>query len=192
MELISLIKNGNTLEVESLLFSGADPNCVDEHGYSALHWGCQEGDLFIVELLVRCGADIDSQDHEGYTPLEVAINNCHSNIAAYLLASGADATKTRNGFSNLHACAAISDSETLVLLLEQASVKLMVNSRDEGGIGRAPLHWAAQSGAFDAATLLLSHGADAASLDGDGFAPQGLRIKTCQVHDPKWAETSEA
>jgi hypothetical protein len=21
---------------------------------------------------------------------------------------------------------------------------------------------------------------------------QGLRIKTCQVHDPKWAETSEA
>lgn len=182
MNILELVKTGNAAQIESALLSGENPNAADEVGYSCLHWDCQEGNVAVVELLIRWGADVNLPDNEGYRPLEVAINRGHRAAAAAVLSASPDLTKTRDGFSYLHACAAAGDSETLELLLKCSAALGFINTRDHGGVGFTPLHWAAQSGDKRTLELLLRSGADPYIRDANGFSP--LHIAAGENHLP--------
>jgi ankyrin repeat protein len=176
------VKIGNVAQAESALLSGEDPNAVDEAGYSCLHWACQEGNVAVVDLLIRWHADVNLPDNEGYRPLEVAINRGHPVAAAAVLSASLDQTKSRNGFSYLHACAAASDSATLELLLKFPASLRLINTRDEGGSGFTALHWAAQSGDKKTLELLLRSGADPNLIDANGFAPLHIAAGENHLH----------
>lgn len=180
MDILSAVQQGETAKLEALLTSGADANFADDNGYSALHWACQSGSDEIVHLLLSYGAKADAQDQEGYTPLEVAINRKHSSIAALLLSKPVDIERIRNGFTYLHACAAADDLRSLSLLLQRPEILRLVNSQDEGGVGRTPLHWAAQIGNPEICAALLVHDANGDMLDADGLSP--LHIATAEGH----------
>ncbi|GFO21578.1 ankyrin repeat domain-containing protein 54-like [Plakobranchus ocellatus] len=47
-----------------LLFFGADPNCKDRYGDSALHVACVSGNLATVRLLLDAGADVASVNNK--------------------------------------------------------------------------------------------------------------------------------
>jgi ankyrin repeat protein len=169
MNLLAAVKSGDIALARKALKAGANPNCTDLSGYSALHWACQKGYAKIVKLLIKFGADIDLSDNEGFRPLEIAINCGHPHIASIILKHAPDLTKTRNGFSYLHACAAASDFKTAQRLLDCPEIRRLINTRDEGGY--TPLHWAAQVGDLRTAKLLLKFGANPSLFDINGFAP---------------------
>ena len=141
-----------------------DVNTPDAAGYTALHWGCQEGHLEIVKTLISNGADMEKPDREGFRALEIACTKGHVEIVKYLLASGVNVHQERDGFTALHAAAASCRVEVATLLIAANSD---VNKKDEAGRGRTPLHWAAQEGCIDLIRVLIENGAEIDSMEAD-------------------------
>ena len=81
-ELIYWSSLGEVEQVEQTLQLGADVNCIDEDGYSALHAAAENGYLEVVKLLVSKGADVHYKGQ--YTALELAQMSEHTEIVAYL------------------------------------------------------------------------------------------------------------
>ncbi|CAB0043791.1 unnamed protein product, partial [Trichogramma brassicae] len=81
--------------VESLLRIGADPNSVNEMGFTPLHFLCWRTELCVKLFLEMCDkqglqVQIDARDHEGNTPLQLAVANVRPKIVDILLDRGAD------------------------------------------------------------------------------------------------------
>jgi ankyrin repeat protein len=70
--LLESIANGDFLRVRHLLAQGADPNCFDKRGFSALLFATEKGDTQIVTSLVDAGAEIEAVEKEGNTALHFA------------------------------------------------------------------------------------------------------------------------
>ncbi|MGV3592916.1 MAG: ankyrin repeat domain-containing protein [Gammaproteobacteria bacterium] len=94
------------LDVATLLLeAGADPNLqarISElaerknadfptGGFAALHWAARDGNEAMIQLLLAHGADINVRNGDSSTPMMLAIVNDRFDIAAQLLARGADA-----------------------------------------------------------------------------------------------------
>jgi uncharacterized protein len=62
-------------------------------GLTALLYACRQGCLACVKHLVEGGADVNLGDPKGVTPLIMATTNLNFDIAAYLLAKGANPNK---------------------------------------------------------------------------------------------------
>lgn len=60
-------------------------------GFAALHWAARNADEAMVDLLLAHGADIDIRNGDGSTPMMLAIVNDRFDMAASLLAHGANA-----------------------------------------------------------------------------------------------------
>ncbi len=83
---------GSTSVVQLLLQAGADPNATGLSGANALSTAirsCKAG-IEIVKMLVDAGADIENRSGVGITPVMLAIEEKLTDIALYLLKSGAD------------------------------------------------------------------------------------------------------
>jgi ankyrin repeat protein len=65
-------------------------NATNALGDNALHCVCVWGDLAATKLLVEHGIDIHQRGEFGFTPLRVAVDFGYSEIAAFLISSGAD------------------------------------------------------------------------------------------------------
>ena len=65
----------DTHEVLRLLALGADPDAVDSHGLSPLHYAAVQQQAEMVDVLVRGGASVDAKDSRGYTALWRAVFN---------------------------------------------------------------------------------------------------------------------
>ncbi|XP_041669250.1 ankyrin repeat domain-containing protein 63 [Cheilinus undulatus] len=68
-----------------LLEKGADVNCQDEDGRTALSHACEMGHLDVVKLLVQFNADPDTSDAWGNSALMYAAFSGHSQILEFLV-----------------------------------------------------------------------------------------------------------
>lgn len=77
--------------VRALVRAGASVNTeIGSKRCTALHMAARRGNLCVAEALLQCGANIDAQDSQGDTPLRRAVNCDRDNVAALLIARGAD------------------------------------------------------------------------------------------------------
>ena len=116
----------------------------------------QTGVLEVVkELHELCGDDILSvRDEDQYTPLHRASYNGHTDVAEYLLYSGANIeARTMDGWQPIHCACRWNKVRTASLLLQNGA---LVNSKTNGG--QTPLHLAASNDrAKPTLELLLRH-----------------------------------
>jgi len=83
--------------VRALTQRGADVNACDGVKHcTALHMAARRGSVEIAEALLDCGAGIDARDSLGDTPLRRSVNCNKIQVAALLLARGADVDSKGN------------------------------------------------------------------------------------------------
>lgn len=160
------------------------------------------GDLEQVKKLVEGGANVNARDKDGATPLLWSVVTSKREVAAYLIAHGADVKAGAAGITPLHIAAALGMTDTAELLIAKGAD---VNARENGGMtplfaasikgqkemvefllakgadvnaknkdGKTALH-VAQSP--EIAALLLAKGADASAKDGDGFTASERQLR---------------
>ena len=151
----------------------------DAGGNNALHWSVITRQLELIERFAALGTPIDAERADGFTPVLLAVNGgCNSYRAArdrshpsirsmfvivgYLLARGAKYT--------ISVAAAVGDQERIEQLLRKdSSLAKRLNS-----VAVSPLSYASQGGYLHIVRLLLEHGADPNTPEGD--APDGLAL----------------
>ena len=83
------VKAGNEKDIAYYLDKGADINCLDSEGRSALHASVRDNKMEIVNLLLNKGAKIDILDTGGRTPLMYAAYNGNLRLCYLLFEKGA-------------------------------------------------------------------------------------------------------
>eukprot|EP00794_Sanderia_malayensis_P007501 gene7501-8332_t len=103
-DIYSASRDGNVRFVRQWLDNiENDLNQGDDHGFTALHWACREGQMVIFEMLVARGGRINAKNHGGDTPLHLAAAHGKTNIAAKLLQHKATVNVTNeHGNTPLH------------------------------------------------------------------------------------------
>jgi ankyrin repeat protein len=128
----------------------------------------------VAELLAQDRALLGAYSHDGWTPLHLAAFFGFTDIAADLLAAGADVqARSRNAMRNtpLHAAiAGVSTAIARALIQHGADV----NAPQEAGW--TPLHGAAQSGNAELVQLLIAAGATVRARADNGQTPADLAL----------------
>ena len=126
------------------------------------------GELGKVHALINSNPDLVlSKDNQDRTPLHFAAVGGHKDVAALLLASGADVNaKDKNGWTPLHWAAERGHKDVAQLLLAS---KAEVNAQNS--TGATPLHFAAASNHRDVVELLLANGAAVDAKNSAGATP---------------------
>ncbi|GLH16165.1 Transient receptor potential channel pyrexia [Gryllus bimaculatus] len=76
--------------VKALVDAGADVNCHDKNGVTALHLAAKSGSFAVVEALLNAGALINAKDRNSRTPLHYAADAGADRVVDKLIKSGAD------------------------------------------------------------------------------------------------------
>ncbi|KAK3911381.1 Ankyrin repeat domain-containing protein 54 [Frankliniella fusca] len=84
------VSSNNIELVQSFLFSGVSPNCIDSMGRSPLHLAACSGYADIVRLLLENGANPNQRDRLGNTPLHLAACTNNVVVVTLLLKAGTD------------------------------------------------------------------------------------------------------
>lgn len=84
------VSTNNIELVQSYLFAGVNPNCVDSMGRSPLHLASCSGYSDIVRLLLENGANPNQRDRLGNTPLHLAACTNNIVVVTLLLKAGTD------------------------------------------------------------------------------------------------------
>jgi hypothetical protein len=93
--LLLAVREGKGLDVcAALLRSGADPDCRDRNGHTALTHAVLRDDGELVAALLRANADPDLADDAGNAPLHLACARGNAQIALLLLARGCSTRQT--------------------------------------------------------------------------------------------------
>jgi uncharacterized protein len=168
--------------VVSLLASGFDPNSPDERGqvglFLALRGGAQK---VAVALVANAATRVDAVNTFGETPLMMAALRGYLDWCQRLLQRGARIN--REGWAPLHYAASGPNPKVVAMLLDGgARVDAASPNRT------TPLMMAARYGPEDAATLLISRGADAKlrndkGLNAGDFARLGGRESLAEQLD---------
>ncbi|MEO8667137.1 MAG: ankyrin repeat domain-containing protein [Bauldia sp.] len=133
-----------------------------------LHAAALNDDVPAAIRLIVGGVAVDVRDHEGRTPLMVAAAFGNANVAATLLAEGADprAHDRAYGDTPLHFAALAGRIEVVQLLIAQgARVDIGAN------LGETPLHYAALYNHGKMIAFLVENGASINATDGMGLTP---------------------
>lgn len=170
--------NGGQVEVVQLLLDrGANPNCEDNWGVSALRYAAQvEGarGARIVDLLVSAGANVDYISR-GYTALAVAVENANHDVIQALRSHGAQGPDSQQETDpsepsqeqrdRLKEAIVSNDIEIVERLVTDhpTLTNLDLRKRDERNVfsDGHPLHIACEQNHSEIASLLLKRGADA-------------------------------
>lgn len=79
------------LTVDQLESTVLNPDLIDKHGFTSLHWACYYGQLSSAELLIATGrVDVNSLAPDLVTPLHLAAAGGHHEIVRLLLQKNAD------------------------------------------------------------------------------------------------------
>ncbi|KAL6072068.1 26S proteasome non-ATPase regulatory subunit 10 [Balamuthia mandrillaris] len=153
--------------VKDLRERGANPNVVDERGYTALHYASSLGYEEIAQYLMDFGAKIDKRDNNGNTPLCWAAFWGHIRVVESLVEQGADMNLSNyEGLTPLHLAVTYGHQEMVLFLADHGS---MLNAATLHG--DTPLHRAAALGYEDIVLSLLQHGAFLDPRDDNGETP---------------------
>jgi len=77
--------------VRALVDAGANVNAhTGVKRCTALHMAARRGNVAVAKALLECGANIEARDSMGDSPLRRAVNGGKTEMAAFLLAQGAD------------------------------------------------------------------------------------------------------
>lgn len=90
MSLANEILYGDVRSVQAQLQMGADPNEIDEYGFTPLIEAAIVNKVDVSELLIKMGADPNMPDFAGRTPLHWAVENQNDALATLLLENKAD------------------------------------------------------------------------------------------------------
>ena len=171
-------------KVKALLDKGADINCHDENGNTALMFQVYKGDerIEFVRFLLIHGANpnipSNSGEQEGITPIHMACAVGANECLVALLANSASVNwTTPDGSEAIHS-AAIGGNATTVKLLVKAGAN--VNSINEQK--RTPLHNTLITKNISVAKALIKAGAELEIRDGDGATV--LLKSVCDLNVP--------
>ncbi|KAL5011265.1 hypothetical protein ScPMuIL_009816 [Solemya velum] len=119
-QLVAAVRSRNLEKFKHILYSGTNPNFVDDTGNSLLHMvvGLRPSkDLSeIIELLVYFGVNLDERDRFGRTPLHIAVTSS-ANIVKLLLNAGSsvDAQDNAGQTPLIQACGNASDEAAQIV-----------------------------------------------------------------------------
>lgn len=116
--LVSTVMNGDADEVNRLRERGADPNAVDNEGWTPLHRAVLEGHIEICGALLAKGADVGATRFDGETALHHAAEYGRTQEAEVLLAQGAEVeSRDDEGNTPLHHAAESGQDAMIGVLL---------------------------------------------------------------------------
>lgn len=119
-----------------------------------------------LKILLKCGANVKDSITQGLTPLHYAVWQRYPEAAEFLIAEGCDInSRDEIGYTALHLSAEHGYTEMMqVLLKHEAQVNFNIPPEDEyefpTDAGDEPLRLALKHDHFEAAKLLLEHGAN--------------------------------
>ncbi|KAL4978317.1 ankyrin repeat-containing domain protein [Aspergillus desertorum] len=159
---------------KSLLQQGADANAHYGHsGLTVLIAEIRRPKARNVKLLLAHDkVDPNLPDRHSCTPLWAALESWDVTMLKHLLARpDLDVNRPREGITPLLHAISNRQEEVAALLLKHPSLdSTSINSMDPNG--RTPLSYASEYGQISLIDILLEKGADPASADIDGHAPQ--------------------
>lgn len=194
-ELLDAIREGNAEEVTRITAETPDAvHAALDNGVSAVLLAAYHRRPDIAEILIAAGApvglfeaaatgrlaevehaldqnpgDENSYGADGHTPLGLACFFGHSDIAATLLARGANPNRESRNFQRvapIHSAAAAGSVPIVRILLDAGA-----NPRKEQETGFTALHTAAANGDVEMVELLLERGASANARTLEGRTP---------------------
>ncbi|CAN6238174.1 unnamed protein product [Urochloa humidicola] len=158
------INGAHVATVRYLLDHGADPDKVDDKGFTSLHIAAEEGYCKIVEILLSKGASVDALSNRG-TPLHLAATNGHHKTVKLLLDHNADCNKIVHGIYTPLLVSIYAPSLKCVKILIKAGAHV-------NGVGNiTPLIAAVSGGLTECMKCLLKAGADPNVPDEFGRMP---------------------
>ena len=89
----NLNERGMVRQWERKIIKEPRPKDLTQGGFTPLLYAAREGCVACARHLVEAGADKDLEDPDRITPLNLALMNLHFEVAAYLIAAGADVDK---------------------------------------------------------------------------------------------------
>lgn len=158
--------------IRKALKNGAQAEAMDEgESCSALHLAAKNAGVGVVEALIAAGAPLESEAMNAFTPLMTACEAQRCDIAARLLAAGANPNATSNAFKTTPLSLAVtrgSDASSAALCEVLLRHGAQVNFQDY--LGHSALHHAhsCDPSVIDA---LMAHGADPLALDHQDKTP---------------------
>lgn len=156
----------NAEMVRFLLDSGADVECVDTHGDTALMHAVEHGLEDMVGLLLDRCARVEASDAYGRTVLFSAVLEGRLDLVTMLLDRGANVhAEDENGATALFDAVGFNGSKVMVNELLRRGAR--IEQRDTEN-GRTPLIQAACLGSLDTVQALLVAGADTSAKDHRG------------------------
>lgn len=172
-----------------LIDHGANVNALGAADVTPLYAASYRGNKEVVQALLWRKADPNKRNKKGSTPLHGAANRGYRDVVETLIANGADVHAIEaNGWTALHQAAYYRRSGAIdILLANHAEVNALTRQ------GSTPLHLAVQHGkepseqeeTMDAVAVLLAHGADLETRNGDGQTPLLIASRRCAVSDVK-------
>ncbi|KAJ4127978.1 hypothetical protein NW768_008261 [Fusarium equiseti] len=152
-------------EIASILIkAGANLDCTDNDGWTALHHASWKGHRQLITLLLEEGIDPNSQNQDGYTALHLAMTYSNESIIPELLAYRAKVDiRDSDGWTPLHSAARFSDAATANELREVKGE--VIDFQDKGGL--TALHIASKQGNVGVVKLLLDRGAIVNAMGAD-------------------------
>jgi ankyrin repeat protein len=136
----------------------------------------ESGDFYLMEgILGHSAALVRAVNADGWTGLHLAAHYGHREVAALLIAHGADVSaRSQNALANqpIHAAAAGRSAAAIIRLLLSRGAD--VNATQHGGF--TALHAAAQNGDAALAAMLLDQGADPNRKADDGRSPVAFSL----------------
>ena len=201
-DLFEAAREGHDTCIEKFIFAGADPNVVNTHGGTPLHYAASRGHDCCVRTLIEAGANPNAVDTSGWTPLHWAsmaeremctrilidagadLAQCISlHQAAHfghdvrirtLIAAGADPNVTDNsGMTPLHDAAHFGHTAYVWTALITSGGD--PNAADN--CGRTPLHIASSKDRASYVRMLIDAGADPNVVDNDEKTPLQLAVE---------------
>ena len=144
--------------VSYLLEAGANPDCVDEEGRSALSWSTRPAQKPILDILLHAGADPNIADKEHKLPLHYAakFGKSHDVVAALLERTTNPDRVDKDGTSALTWALWSADCLPTVKLLADAASDI----NTEGGTFGCPLGAASRYCSSSIMKIVLERGAD--------------------------------